>query len=186
MPKKDIVKEVTPKIIQKLVDQVNQLEENIGLITNELKENVEFIKENIRKIENEIAIYKERTEETIRTQEDIIMSMVYKFNDQFLQEKNKIIADLESVKTQFDVLKISFTVNENQLLEKLRTMIREELKNVITGKEDEILMKLWIDELKRIITNFENLKKVHPKEFNLQIEEISNTIDIFKQKLQGS
>jgi len=112
--------------------------------------------------------------------------MVHKFNDQFLLEKNKIISDLEAVKTQFDVMKISFTVNENQLLEKLKTMIRAELKNVITGKEDEILMKLWIDELKQIILNFENLKKVHPKEFNLQIEEISNTIDIFKQKLQGS
>ena len=186
MPKKEVVKEVTLKLIQKLVDQVNKLEENIELINKELKENVEFINENIRKIKEEITIYKEQTEETIRTQEDIIISMVHKFNDQFLLEKNKIISELEAVKTQFDVMKISFTVNENQLLEKLKTMIRAELKNVITGKEDEILMKLWIDKLSNIISNFENLKKVHPKEFNLQIDEISNTIEIFKQKLQGS
>lgn len=182
MPKKEIIKDITPKSIQKIVDQVNKLEDNIELI----KEKVELFNENIRKVKDEITIYKERTEETIRTQEDIIISMIHKFNDQFLLEKNKLVSDLESVKTQLDVMKISFTVNENQLLEKLRTMIREELKNIITGKENEILMKLWIDELSRIISSFENLKKIHPKEFNLQIEEIYNTIEIFKQKLQGS
>ena len=96
-----------------------------------------------------------------------------------------MIEELESVKTQLDIMKISFTVNETRLLEKIKTMIREELKNVISGKEDEVLMKLWITELKQIITNFENLKNLQPKEFNLKIEEISNIIELFKQKLEN-
>ncbi|MFX1409389.1 MAG: hypothetical protein ACFFA6_03490 [Promethearchaeota archaeon] len=185
MPKKEVIKEVTPKLIQKVVDQVNRLEENVESINKNLIDNFALINEKVKKLKEELTIYKEQNEETIRTQEDIIISMVHKFNDQYLMDKNKIIAELESVKTQFDVMKISFTVNENQLLEKLRTLIREELKNVITGKEDELLMKLWINELKQIISNFENLKKVQPKEFNLQIKEITNTIEVFKQKLQS-
>ena len=184
MPKKTNIKEITPKSIQKLVDQVDDLKENIESVNKKLVENVSLIHENIKKVEEEIAINKDQNEETIRTQEDIIISMIHKFNDEFLMFKNKVIEELESVKEEIDIMKISFTINENQLVEKMKTTIREELKNIISGKEDELLMKLWINELKEILSNFENLKNLHPKEFNLQIEEIANTIEVFKQKLR--
>ena len=142
MPKKEVVKEVTPKLVQTLVDQVNKLEENVELNNKEIKEKVEFINENINRIKEEITIYRDQTKETIRTQEDIIMSMVHKFNDQFLIEKNKIISDLETVKTQFDVMKISFTVNENQLLEKLRNRKRYPRATVKDIQKFQVMLEL--------------------------------------------
>ena len=50
-------------------------------------------------------------------------------------------------------------------------------------EEAELLMKLWLDDFKEIIKNFENLKKVNPKEFSVQLREISDTINAFKQKI---
>ncbi len=43
-------------------------------------------------------------------------------------------------------------------------------------------MNLWIDEMKEIIDDIDKLKAMHPKELKLHINEISNTIDSFKQK----
>ena len=62
-------------------------------------------------------------------------------------------------------------------------MIFSEVRNACGDKENEILMKVWINELKDILSDFEKFKKMHAKEFTVKIEEISNTIDIFKQKL---
>ena len=44
-------------------------------------------------------------------------------------------------------------------------------------------MNIWIKELKDIIADFEKLKKMNPKEFTMKIEEISDTIELFKQKI---
>ena len=44
-------------------------------------------------------------------------------------------------------------------------------------------MKIWISEFKAIINDFEKLKKLKPKEFSIRLNEISDTIEVFKQKL---
>lgn len=54
------------------------------------------------------------------------------------------------------------------------------ITNTILGKE--ILMNLWIDELKEIIDNLDKLKEINPKDLKLHINEISSTIESFKQK----
>lgn len=110
--------------------------------------------------------------------------MIHKFNEQFTMDKNRIKLELEEIKSQQDVLKISYTINEKQLLEKIQSMIYTEIRMVCQDKEKEILMNIWIDKLNEIVTDFEKLKKVNPKEFNLQINEISKTIELFKLKLQ--
>jgi hypothetical protein len=93
--------------------------------------------------------------------------------------------DVETLKTQQDVLRISYTVNEKKLMDKINASITKALRKLIQGKENELLMKIWVDELKEIIENFENLKKLKPKEFSIKLIEISDTIEIFKQKIKG-
>ena len=81
------------------------------------------------------------------------------------------------------ILKISYTVNDKQLMEKIEAMISGEVRNACGDKEREILMNIWIKELKDIIHNFEKLKKIHPREFNIKMNEIADTIEVFKQKI---
>ncbi len=101
-----------------------------------------------------------------------------------MSEKSKTTTTLESLKAQYDVLKISYAVNEKSLLEKIKEIAQTEIIAAVKGKEIDVLMKLWIRELKDIITDFEKLKKMRPKELILQIDEITNIIDAFKQKLE--
>ena len=68
-------------------------------------------------------------------------------------------------------------------MDKINSSIITIVNKQVEGKENEILMKIWINELKDILGDFEKLKKLKPKEFSLQLNEISDTIDIFKQKI---
>lgn len=160
------------KAIQKLTEQVSNLE-------GEMK----FVKQEMTSIKSDIFSSQERLEQTIRTQEDIIMSMINKFNEELLQHKSSMKEDIEILKTQQDVLKISYTINEKTFMDKVNSSISTIIKKQVEGKENEILMKIWISEFKEIIRDFEKLKKLKPKEFSLRLNEISDTIDIFKQKI---
>lgn len=126
----------------------------------------------------------QRIEETIKTQEEIIMDMIKKFNNEFYQHKTNVLEDLEHIKNQQDVLKISYTVNEKKLLDKIEKIVIKKVHEKINGRENEILMKIWVDEFKDIIANFEKLKKVDPKEFKIRLKEITDTIEMFKSKIQ--
>ncbi len=171
--KMDSVKSNT-KSIQTVMEQVSNLE-------HEMK----FVKQEIISIKGDIISSQERIEQTIRTQEEIIMSMINKFNEELLQHKSSMKEDIESLKTQQDVLKISYTINEKKFMDKVNTSISKIINKQVEGKENEILMKIWISEFKEIIRDFEKLKKLKPKEFSVRLNEISDTIDIFKQKIMS-
>jgi len=109
--------------------------------------------------------------------------MINRFNDEFLKHKSTMKEDMEKIKTQQDVLRISYTINEKKLMDKINSSIAEVINKRIEGKESEILMKIWINEFKEIINNFEKLKKLKPKEFSVRLNEISDTIEVFKQKI---
>jgi len=155
-----------------LIDQVKNTDNDIH-----------FIKEEIKSIKNDILSSQERIEQTIKTQEEIIMDMINRFNDELLKHKSTMNEDMEKLKTQQDVLRISYTINEKKLMDKINSSIREVINRRIEGKEIEILMKIWINEFKEIINNFEKLKKLKPKEFSVRLNEISDTIEVFKQKI---
>ena len=93
--------------------------------------------------------------------------------------------DIENLKSQQDILKISYTINEKKFMDKVNSSIRTIINKQVEGKENEILMKIWISEFKEIIRDFEKLKKLKPKEFSVRLNEISDTIDIFKQKIMS-
>ena len=171
--KLDSVKTNT-KTLQILTDQVSNLE-------REMK----YVKQEMTSIKNDIISSRERSEQTIRTQEEIIMDMINKFNEELLQHKSSMREDIETLKTQQDVLKISYTINEKTFMDKVNSSISQIINKQVEGKENEILMKIWIGELKEIIRDFEKLKKLKPKEFTVRLNEISDTIDIFKQKIMS-
>ena len=104
-------------------------------------------------------------------------------NEIFTTEKDNFDREMDEIKADHDVLKVSFSVNESKMMEKIETLIYHNIRAVCEDKEREILMRVWIDKLKNVITDFEELKKVHPKEFTLQLDEIANTIELFKQKI---
>lgn len=168
---------------QKIEDQRNNLTQKIETQINALERKISTLESEIKSLENETTINQKQLKEQMKKQEQITTSIINRINDQITKDKTKILSDLEAIKSQQDILKISFSVNEKQLLEKVQTMINDDIRLKIKGKEQELLMKLWIDQLKEIISNFENLKKMHPNELLLQMNEISNIIDIFKQKL---
>ena len=169
--KLDSIKSNT-KAIQNLIEQVSNLEHEMT-----------YVKQEITSIKGDFLSSQGRIEQTIRTQEEIIMDMINKFNEELLHHKSSMKDDIESLKTQQDVLKVSYTVNEKKLMDKVNSSISRIINKQVEGKENEILMKIWISELKEIIRDFEKLKKLKPTEFSVRLNEISDTIDIFKQKI---
>lgn len=146
---------------------------------------VKFIKKEIITIKSDILSSQERIEQTIRTQEEIIMDMINRFNDELLTHKSTMKEDMEKLKTQQDVLRISYTINEKKLMNKIDSSITKAITKHLDGKESEILMKIWINEFKEIFENFEKLKKLKPKEFSVRLNEISDILEVFKQKILG-
>ncbi len=175
----------------KAQDRLDSVKKNSETIQNladqmiELGTSIKSAKKEILAIKDDISLNQERMEQTIKTQEEIIMDMINKFNEQLLMHKSQIQKDVETIKTQQDVLRISYTVNEKKLMDKINKSITKSLRKLIQGKESELLMKIWVDEFREIIENFENLKKLKPKEFSIRLTEISDTIEIFKQKIKG-
>ena len=168
-----------PKTEKAKVDDIDPQEE-FRLELKQLNQKINKIKEEVTKNQNQML---QRIEETIKTQEEIIMDMIKKFNEEFYQHKTNVLAELEHLKNQQDVLKISYTVNENKLLDKIEKIVIKNVQKKIDGRENEILMKIWIDEFKDILTSFEKLKKMKPDDFKIRLKEISETIDLFKSRI---
>jgi hypothetical protein len=167
----DLLKSNT-KAIQSLMAQYSKLEYDMNIVRQE-----------IASIRVDISSGQERNEQTIRTQEEIIMDMINKFNEELLQHKSSMKEDIQNLKTQQDILKISYTINEKKFMDKIHSSITPIINKQVEGKENEILMKIWISEFKEIIGDFEKLKKLKPKEFSVRLNEISDIIEIFKQKI---
>ncbi|MBD3213582.1 MAG: hypothetical protein GF311_13320 [Candidatus Lokiarchaeota archaeon] len=184
MPKKDKVETVSLTEFKKLEVKVKDLKKLINLNDDKQKDAVESIKEQIIALDKKIDRTNEQIETQIKTQEEIIMDMIHKFNEEFLKNKSALTAKIDDIKSEQDVLKISYSINEKKLLDKVKGLIHEEMKKCVRDNEKEVLMEIWIRELKNIIDDIEQLKKMDPKEFALQIDEISTTINLFKQKLK--
>ena len=71
---------------------------------------------------------------------------------------------------------------KKQLFESAKEWIDDEIKLACKNKEREILMNIWVEELKDIIGNLDKLKETNPKELKLHLNEISSTIESFREK----
>jgi len=120
MPKK--IEELNLKTFQKLADQVNKLAEENGELKKKLEIDVKDVNEKLeyraKKNEDEITretieikkmlhTTQERIEETIKVQEEIIMDMIKKFNEEFYKHKSNVLDDIEAIKNRQDILKIT-------------------------------------------------------------------------------
>jgi len=166
----------------KLEEQVKMLDQKLNEHINNTEANIKTLNESIEIIRSQIASNSEQIQIQIKTQEEIIMDIIQKFSDQFLNDKTRFETDIEELKNNQDVIKINIDTLEKRVLENAKTMIYSEVRMACKNKEKEILMNLWIDELKEIISNLDKLKEIHPKDLKLQIDEISSTIESFKQK----
>ena len=109
--------------------------------------------------------------------------MIQKFNEKMLKDKTQIDSNLEDFKNSVDVFKISLDTLEKGILENANAMISAQVRIVLKNKEKEILMNIWIKDLKEIVRDLDKMKDMHPKDLKLQLDEISSTIKSFKQKI---
>ncbi len=158
------------------INEFKKLDEKLTNVENWIK----FVDGEIKTIKNDVKYIREQ----IKTQEEVINSKFKEFSEEYLIFKKNMTAKLQKVESEYDTMKISLAINEKHLLERLKSMINAEIGMAVKGKEQELLMNLWIDELNEIISDFEKLKSIHPKEFSLRINEISKTIELFKQNLK--
>ncbi len=150
---------------------------------NILNHNSETLRSENGLLRREIQLIQRNVQEHIKTQEEIIMEMIHKFHDENMRQNQVFTLKLEDIRNELDVMKISFTLSDKQLIGKLSKLIRDELSDVLREREKEVLMKMWISELRGIIKDFDKLKKTRSKEFNIRINEIADTIELFKEKL---
>ena len=108
--------------------------------------------------------------------------MIKKIDEENIEFKNNLDPVLENLKSEQDLVKIAVDVLKKQIKESAKEWIDDEIKLACKSKEKEILMNVWIDELKEIIGDIDKLKEIHPKELKLHINEISSTIESIKQK----
>ncbi len=177
-----------------------KLEENLKTLESEVGEKFKIIEttlnNHIANLENEIGSIKENIKgiskdfssklngfkEEFDTKEEVLGDMIKKFNEENMEYQNSLKPILEDLKSEQDLVKITVDVLKKQIYESAKEWIDEEIKLACKNKEKEILMNLWIDEMKNIIDSLDSLKKLHPKELKLHINEISSTIDSFKAK----
>ena len=166
-----------------------EIENNFKVITQKLNENVNTLDEKIgsllgriKSVEEDFSTKLKILNEEFETKEEVIRDIFKKFETDDTEFKNKLKPVLETLKSQQDLVKITLDVQKKQIHESAKEWINDEIKLACKNKEREILMNLWVDELKEIIDNLDKLKEMHPKELKLHINEISTVIGSFKQK----
>ncbi|MFX1338904.1 MAG: hypothetical protein ACFFDK_09870 [Promethearchaeota archaeon] len=150
--------------VMSLTGQINEFGNKLGNITAELSNNLEIIQDQIKNQKNENITFNNEINELIT------------------KTTSKLDSEFKDIKGQQDVLKVSFDVLEKKILDEAKSMIYSEVRMVCKDKEDEILMNMWIDELKEIINDFDKLKEMNPKDLKIQVDEISQIIASFKKK----
>ncbi|TFF93743.1 MAG: hypothetical protein EU544_05435 [Promethearchaeota archaeon] len=138
----------------------------------------------IARIQNEFHQFQQKIRGTIKNQEKILVDIMNKFKKKQQDDIVKVETAIEKIREAQDTLKISFTINEKKIMDVIKNTVRTEMRRAVQGREKELLMKYWIEELKEIISNFESLKKKKPQEFSLELNQIAEMIEIFKQKLK--
>jgi len=168
---------------QKFQEQVNDLTEKLSNHVNSTKLITNGLEDKIDNLTKDVSINLQNIQDQIKTQKNENISMNNDFNELITKTTSKIDTELEQIKGQQDVLKVSFDVLDKKILEDAKTMIFGEVRMACKDKEDEILMNIWIEELKEIINDFDKLKELNPKELKIQIDEISQVIASFKKRL---
>ena len=136
----------------------------------------------IKALNNDFSSKLQIMRDEFNTKENVLREMFKKFALETEEYQNNLKPTLESIKSQQDLVKITVDVQKKQIRESAKEWITNEMKLALKNKEREILLNIWIDELKEIFMNFDKLKETNPKDLKIHIKEISTTIESFRQK----
>ena len=138
--------------------------------------------ENMKDMRENLSNKLQQIKEEFETKDLVLRDIEDKHNEDNANFRNQIKPVIEDLKSQQDLVKITMDVLKKQIHESAKEWISNGVKAAIKNKEKEILMNVWIDEMKEIINNVDKMKKMPPKDIKLQLNEISTTIESFKQK----
>ncbi|MFX1488955.1 MAG: hypothetical protein ACFFBI_07400, partial [Promethearchaeota archaeon] len=177
------------RIGEQITKTENKLNAHLNTLNNKLNDHISSVENNIKTISESIITtnndffgkFKTMKEE-MNTKDDILRDMLKKFEIETDEYKNSLKPVLENLKSQQDLVKISVDVLKKQIHESAKEWISDEIRLACKNKEREILMNLWIDELKEIVNNLEQLKETNPKVLKLYLNEISTTLATFRQR----
>jgi hypothetical protein len=159
---------------QKFNERSESIEENNKSLLERIKEMNDDFLNKIQKIKEEFDV-----------KEVVLRDIEKKHNEDNTKYQNQLKPVLENLRSQQDLTKIKMDTLEKQIYESAKEWISNEMKTAVKNKEREILMNLWIGEMKEIIDNVDQLKKMNPKDLKLQLNEIASTIESFKQKFMN-
>ena len=149
---------------------------------NHVDDRIKILVDNIQAINDSYSLKFQLIREEFDTKEEVLNDMLNSIKIEFIEFKNDLKPQLEVLKSDQDLVKITVDVLKNQIHESTKEWISDEIRIACKNKEREILMNIWIDELKEIINDLDKLKKKHPKELKLYLNEIFKTSQSFKQK----
>jgi DNA repair exonuclease SbcCD ATPase subunit len=164
---------------------LSKLSTSLEQLNDQFKEKIQEEEEYIGRLEENVELSMKKIVRNIENQKANTDERITALREDIAQENHELMGKIESLKEELDTLKISYTINEKNLLEKVKDVIKIEVKNAVKGYEKEALMNVWIDELKEIINDFEKLKQQNPEEFELNVKKIASTIEFFRKKLKA-
>ncbi|MFX1343536.1 MAG: hypothetical protein ACFFAI_00400 [Promethearchaeota archaeon] len=170
------------KLIEELESTSSKHDKNLNDQILNVEDKIKIIINSIKAVNDDFSLKFQKMKGEFDTKEEVLRDMLKKFEEDSIEFKNTLQPELEDIKSQQDLVKITVDVLKKQIFESAKEWINDEIKLACKNKEREILMNLWIDELKEVIENFDKLKQTNPKELKIHINEISNTIDSFRQR----
>ncbi|MFX1325781.1 MAG: hypothetical protein ACFE8N_12580, partial [Promethearchaeota archaeon] len=154
-----------------LNDEVRNVESKIKTIINTIKA-----------VNDDFTAKTQKIREVFDTKEEVLTDMLKKFEIDTKQYRHSLQPIIEDLKSQQDLVKITVDVLKKQIQESVKEWVANEIQVACKNKEKEILMNIWIEELKEIIADIDKLKETNPKELKVHLKEISSIIESFRHK----
>lgn len=157
-------------------------EQKINENITHIDEKVSSIIERMTQLREDFSNKMTQIKEEFETKELVLREIEKKHNEDNEKFRNQLQPVIEELRSQQDLVKITLDVLKKQIYESAKEWISNEMKTAVKNKEREILLNIWIEEMKEIINDVDKMKKMPPKEIKLQLNEIASTIESFKQK----
>jgi len=176
------IEETNKALIGELESTSSKFDNNLKEQISNVEDKIKIIIDSIKAVNDDFSLKFQRMKEEFDIKDEVLRDMLKKFEEESIEFKNNLKPELEDLKSQQDLVKITVDILKKQIFENAKEWINDEIKLACKNKEREILMNLWIDELKEVIGDLDKLKQTNPKELKIHINEISTTIDSFRQK----
>ncbi|MGV9172757.1 MAG: hypothetical protein ACOC35_09350 [Promethearchaeia archaeon] len=167
-----------------LSKRINTLQTQFQTQLSKFSQKFDTIDKRIKNLEDKFSITRNKIQDRIKTQKEILLDMIQRMDNRFLKDKNQIYGRLDELKEKQDTLKVSFSVNEERIVDQIKEIVKYEMASAVQGKESELLMKLWLDELREIISEFDKLGANKPHEFLIKLKEIKKIVQGYRTQLQ--